>query len=189
MSEKPFLVIMTGLTGTGKTEIAKKIAKIKKYKILSSDVERKKMLNIKLEEHHFDAFEKGIYTKDITVKVYNKLFELAEKYLIKKVSVIIDASFLKKNYRESAQELAKRVNSKFLCIEVVCAEETVRRRLALRLKKSNNPSDGRIEIYEKQKEIFEAITNLPPENYIKVDTTNGIEKPIEKILLKLAGEI
>ncbi|GAG13422.1 unnamed protein product, partial [marine sediment metagenome] len=57
----------------------------------------------------------------------------------------------------------------FLCLECRAKEEIIRQRLEERLRVGRDASDARWEIYEAQKQVFQPVTELPPDKHMVAD--------------------
>lgn len=196
---KPVLIIFAGLIGTGKSTLSEILSKKLDIPIISSDIVRKELSGISPIEHRYEDFEKGIYSKEWTDKTYKEIFKKAEEFLMKGSSVIIDGSFKKKNQRKLILDLAVEMRIRFFIIETICKDEEIKKRLTNRLidEKSipfkditGQASDGRLEIYDKQKKDFEVIdapelVSEDRDSHIIVDTTEPVDVCIEKILERL----
>jgi hypothetical protein len=68
--------------------------------------------------------------------------------------------------------------------ETAVADETIRSRLAERAEEKS-ASDGRWEIYEAQTGAREAIDELPPEAYLRVDTGGVLAEQIDAVVQHL----
>ncbi|MGD9817439.1 MAG: AAA family ATPase [Desulfomonilaceae bacterium] len=153
----PQLIIMCGLMGSGKSYLAQKIGSRTGAIVLRSDVLRKEILGIDASEKHLDAYGHGIYSQDMTGKTYSRLFERASDYLKNGTSVVLDASFSRFEYRDSARDIAIQTGADFLLLQVVASDEIIRERLLQRAKFSKDPSDGRWELFHEQKGRFDEI--------------------------------
>jgi len=176
----PLLFITVGLVGTGKTTLAQNLAKNLGMVVISSDVTRKELASIPLEEHRFEEFDSGIYSPEFSRLTYDTMFTKARRFLSEGVSVIIDASFIKAEERARAEELAKEVNSGFFVVECRLDEGRLKQRLDERLKRGS-VSDGRWEIFSSQKERFEPV-KLPPGRHFIVDTSLPVDEALEEVL-------
>ena len=174
--ESPTLILMAGLTGTGKSVRAKLIADRIGADIIVTDVLRKEILNIAPTERHHEGFDKGIYSEEITRKTYESALETASEKLRNGMSVIIDASYKSRTDRQRALETAANSGADFFIIECICPENIVRKRLDLRLSDTGEASDGRWEIYMAQKKTFEAITEIQARSHIILDTSQTPEE-------------
>ncbi len=165
---KPFLFLVCGLTGTGKSTIAQKIAVDYHAMYLNSDIIRKTKAGIDKYEQHHDAFNKGLYDPKNIEIIYEKIAESATENLQNKKNVVLDATFQKKKHRDRMYQLAKDTSSHLVIIYCRCPDDIVKKRLDDRIKKKS-VSDGRWEIYVKQKQAFEAFE--PNEHFFTIDTS------------------
>ncbi len=179
------LFMTTGLVGTGKTTVAQALGKRLGLVVISSDIVRKRLAGIPVTEHRFEEYRGGIYAEDFSRRTYDEMFAEAEKFLSQGQSVILDASFKKREYRLQAKALAGEMGAEFFVIECVLNEKTVKERLELRLKEETT-SDGRWEIFGLQKQEFDKVVEFPSESRIIVDTSEPVDKVVELILKKVA---
>jgi len=163
---KPVLFITSGLTGTGKTTVAEKISVDYNAQLISTDSVRKELEGIDKYERHHDAYNTGIYSPEKMLLTYNKIFEEADKGLNEGKNVILDATFKNENLREKAKDIAIKNKSNFLILYCTCPENIVKKYLENRVKKKSI-SDGRWEIYLKQKDTFEPLRSKA--NIIEID--------------------
>jgi uncharacterized protein len=177
---KPLLILVMGLMGTGKTTIAQSLGGRFGFSVISSDVVRKQLAGISPAEHHFEEFHTGIYADDFSVRTYEEMFHEASDILAQGRSVILDASFNKKESRVRAREMARGLGADFLVLECVLSEEEIMRRLNKRLGE-NSTSDGRWEIFYYQKEEFQPVTELSRQQHWVIDTS-PLPDEIEEIL-------
>ncbi len=174
----PRLFIVFGLSGTGKSTIARKLSEITLSEWIPSDIVRKRLSGIAPTEHRYEAFEKGIYSKEYTDMTYKKMVEIAKISLNKGKDVILDATFREREYRELVQkELGF---AKIFWILCTAPDDVVKERIVKR-KESEDISDARWEIYLSQKERFEHPTEIPEQAIIKIDTSEHLDKLIEKV--------
>lgn len=182
---KPILIIFTGLIGTGKSTLAQAISEKLNIAILSSDIIRKELAGIATAEHKYEEFEKGIYSREFTNKTYAEMLERAHDVLSKGSSVILDASFQKKSDRKAVLNIANEIGIKVFVVETICKDEDIKKRLNTRIKDKEQASDGRWEIYSRQKEVFETIDEISDEFHIIIDTTEPLEVCIKKVSERL----
>jgi aminoglycoside phosphotransferase family enzyme/predicted kinase len=177
----PSLLITAGLVGSGKSALAQALAKRLGLVVISSDVTRKRLASIPETEHRFEEFDAGIYSPEFSRKTYDAMLTEARNILIEGSSVIIDASFIKAEQRLKAKRLAQELNAGFFVLECALDEELTRKRLAERLKQGS-VSDGRWEIFSQQKEQFEPVVEVPPQNRVIIDSSQSIDKIVRQVL-------
>lgn len=178
--ESPMLLITSGLVGTGKSTLAQALSKNLGFIAISSDVTRKRLADIPLVEHRFEEFESGIYSEDFSRMTYDEMFAQARTFLSQGNSVVLDASFKKRQDRARAKILAEEAEADFIVIECVLSEGIIKTRLEQRLKESS-VSDGRWEIFEAQKQGFDEINEFPSQNHIIFDTSKPVSNIIKTI--------
>ena len=168
--EKPALILVAGLMGTGKSVLAKQMAPRLGAEIIRMDVLRKEMLNLSPQERRFEDFGRGIYADEMSGKTYEKALEQAKAKLKEGKSVIMDASFKKRKDRKMARTVAEQCLADFFVVECVCPEATIQKRLEERLADGEEASDGRWEIFQAQKNDFEEIIEMPVQSHLVMDT-------------------
>jgi predicted kinase len=136
------LIIISGLPGTGKTTLAKLVARYYRAVNISSDAIRKKL------------FVKPEYTKQEKEVVYQEINRLTEEELHKGKNVVVDASFHTGEERKIFK-LAEKTATRVFVILCTVPEEEIKRRLDGRKK---GLSDANFDVYLKMKEEFEPIT-------------------------------
>jgi predicted kinase len=137
-------------------------------------------------ERRFEQFGGGIYSKEFSKKTYDEMFAQARKLLSKGQSVILDASFKKKQDRLQARSLAEEIKAGFAVVECLLDEKTVKRYLEQRLKEGS-VSDGRWEIYQHQKGDFDKITEFPAQNHIILDTSQPMSNIVKMVSERIWG--
>ncbi len=180
---RPTLIVVCGLTGTGKTTAATSLAERLGIEALSSDVVRKELAGIEPEEHRLDRFEKGIYRSAFTEKAYAELIRRGKSSLKEGRSIILDATFSRATHREAVVKVVKEAGANLHFIECTACEDVIKLRLEKRLGEKGAVSDGRWEIYERQKGIYEKIS----EPHVTVDTAKPIEDSIFRLLAVILG--
>ncbi len=168
--KRPLVFITSGLTGTGKTTAANKISVDYNARKISTDELRKEMMGIDKYERHHEPYNTGIYSPEKMKQTYLKVIEKGKEYLQNDRNIVLDATFKSKNLRKKARELSDQTNSNFLILNTVMPEKKVKNYLQKRVQKKSI-SDGRWEVYEKQKDSFEKLSSN--EKYIQIDVSNN----------------
>jgi len=183
--ERPMLILMAGLMGTGKSVRAKLLAPRIGADIIQTDVLRKEILNIAHNERHYEDFGKGIYGDEFTRKTYARALEIASEKMKEGKSVIIDGSYKNRTYRQEAIDAANKLDADFFIIECICPDDVIKKRLEARKSNKKEASDGRWEIYQAQKDSFDEITEIPDISHIVLDTSLNPEESTYEALQKI----
>lgn len=170
-----------GLIASGKSTLAEAWAKKIGAAYLNSDRVRKELAGMLPESQAKNSFNRGIYTPEFTKKTYAELLKRAEKELEKQMSVVLDASYQEKEERQKVRELAERRGGQAVFILCHCPEPLMRERMEIRAKDPNAVSDGRWEIYLKQKEKFNPPDELGPSLLVTIAT----DKPVAVLVAQL----
>jgi len=182
---RPELFIFFGLIATGKSTVAQAWAERQDLRYYNSDVVRKELAGLSPQDRQRETTDHGIYTSEFTAKTYGALLERAEHDLVQGQGVVLDASYQRQADRDQVRRLAQRLGVRLYCILCVCPEEEMKRRMAERALDPRAVSDGRWEIYLKQKERFEAPTELAPDQLITLST----DLPVEAVLEQLSAQL
>ncbi|HEX2226890.1 MAG TPA: AAA family ATPase, partial [Candidatus Binatia bacterium] len=180
---KPFLMLLSGLTGSGKSTIARELAARIKLPVVNSDTVRKELAGI--SGANPVAFGEGIYSEAMTEKTYARMTELAEQNVRTGEGALLDATFSRKKDREKVIKLAQRLKVPLLSVHCFAPEETTKKRLLQRIREAKDVSDGRWDIYLRQKEIYERIEEIPPSSRLELNTeaqTADVANTVEEFL-------
>jgi uncharacterized protein len=166
--KQPLVFITSGLTGTGKSTIAGKIAVDYNALVINTDIVRKEVAGVDKFERHLDNPNTGMYSPERVHQTYEKVMDYAEKQLKQGQNVILDATFQKRKHQRMAKDLASKYDASFIPLYCTCPEQKAKEWLEERMK-SKSVSDGRWEIYQMQKKSFEMFTD--EEKPIIIDTS------------------
>ncbi|NOS36040.1 MAG: AAA family ATPase [Deltaproteobacteria bacterium] len=180
---RPTVIVVCGLTGTGKTTVAAALSRKLGVGLHSSDVVRKELAGIEPEERRLDRFEEGIYRSAFTEQTYAELIRRGRTSLQEGRSIILDATFSRAAHREAVVKVAKEAGANLHFIECTACEDVIKVRLEKRLGEKGAVSDGRWEIYERQRGICEKID----EPHVTVDTSKPIEESLFRLLAVILG--
>ncbi len=188
----PTVLVVCGLSGTGKSTVARALHHRFGFPIISSDRTRKKLASIPVERHAADAYKAGIYTDAITDATYAGMLEEGGRQLHEKNGIILDGTYQDPRHRKAVLDLAARAKVKILFIECRADDTEIRRRLIERQKTGNNPSDATVEVYLRQRDDFVALTEIPASSHLMVDTSHQIEdivSAVENAMERLGPQI
>ena len=105
----PLLILMHGLSGSGKSWLAERLARELPAIHIRSDVERKRLAGLQQLEASHSGIASELYAADQTERVYQRLNQCARHALSGARTAIVDARFLQRSARQqfvrSAAEL------------------------------------------------------------------------------------
>lgn len=107
--ERPVLLLMSGLSASGKTWLARLLAPRLNAVHLRSDVERKRRAGLDALAPSHSGLATGLYTPKASEAVYRDLAGAAEDVLAGGYTAIVDATFLRRSQRARFAELARRL--------------------------------------------------------------------------------
>lgn len=169
---KPTMIVMTGLSGTGKTAIARAVASELGLRVLSADAARQFLY---AQDKKPSPYGEGAYTEEANVRTYRTLIEMGSAFLQKEHAVILDATFRRRADRELAREAAEAAGVEWRIIECRLDPETARKRLERRSELRDGLSDADWEVYLKQRQEFEPVTGIDDHHHMVIDTGDSIK--------------
>jgi predicted kinase len=162
------LIVVSGLPGTGKSFLCRKLAEKSPFLILPSDALRKVL------------FQTPQYNEQENKRLFSACHVLIEELLTNGIPVIFDATNLLEHHREYLYRAAERAGAKLILVWVEAPPEVVRQRLLARERTVVPQSDSQAgwEIYNKMKPRREKISR----NHLVVDTSQDITAAVDKIV-------
>jgi aminoglycoside phosphotransferase family enzyme/predicted kinase len=168
---RPALIIMHGLSGSGKSWLTEHLIAPLAAVRMRSDVERKRIAGLDAGCTPAD-FGQGLYNPEMTRRTYVRLLQCAENSLIGGINTIVDAAFLTRSHRRSFRELATRAGSSFMILACQADVATMVRRLEKRGQRRADPSDADVAILAQQHQLTEPLDAEERADTLALDTTN-----------------
>jgi predicted kinase len=162
----PALIIVCGLTATGKSTLGQVIRDRTGFALLSSDVTRKRLAGSDPTAKAGARFGEGIYSEDFTDVTYKAMLKIAEERLTNQEGVIIDATFKDAKHRRLFLELAERVGARVIFVECRAEEKEIMRRLQQRTREAGGVSDATQEVYLRLHDEFMPLAEIPLDRHI-----------------------
>lgn len=165
---EPPLIVVSGLPGTGKSFLCRKLEERLPFVVLASDTLRRVL------------FPSPQYKEAENRRLFSACHVLIEELLKKGIPVIFDATNLLEHHREYLYRAAERAGAKLILVWVEAPTEVVRQRLLAR-EKGGTPqydSEAGWAVYKKMKPYKEKISR----NHFVVDTSQDITPVIDKIV-------
>jgi hypothetical protein len=170
-AERPSLVVLYGLMGSGKTNVARYLREHFGWHMLSTDAVRKQIAGVGENTRVYVPYNEGLYSPEMNRKTYAEVCRRAENLLLGGFPVVVDGAFKYQDERLPVIEAAERADARLIFIQTVCEPDEQRRRLEKR-QQHDTRSDGRVELMENQRADFEA-PNLDFEELFHTVSTDG----------------
>lgn len=154
----PTLLITCGLSGSGKTTVARAAAERLGAVTVRSDVVRKQLAGVPLAPAPAQAFGAGIYTPEMSARTYLALLAHARDILTAGRSAILDASYSTRAERAAAAALARELGVPFVVLHCQAERAELQRRLDARQSAGHDVSDATRTVLDEQIKRFEPPT-------------------------------
>jgi uncharacterized protein len=186
---RPAMILVVGLTGTGKSTVAQELARRWGLSYLSSDITRKALAGIAPDERRYESFGEGIYSPEFSRRTYDAMSQQAEQCLQSGRSVVLDGTFRNAAQRSDAIETARRVEADGWIIECSLPEEEARHRLERRSQEGTSASDARWELFHQLQQEWEPVAEVPGNRYLRLDTSDPLPETMRQLLYWLYASV
>jgi predicted kinase len=180
---RPVLLVVRGLSGTGKTTLARRLSEVLEIVRLETDAVRREIFG---GDNSSSAYGAGVYRAENRARVYAEMLIRAKELIDAGRSAIVDGTFLTTKSRIDALQLAAEGRATPLVVECHCPDDVARERIAARLETGVSLSESRPDIYSRQKELKEP--DPPGVPVCHVDTTLSLPAMVQGVLARLADE-
>jgi uncharacterized protein len=177
----PALIVMCGLSGTGKSTVARMLQHRKGFKVINSDRVRKRLASVSAHEHVRTDYGTNIYSDRFSKMTYDTMLGEAESLLSEGRGAILDATFKASCDRQLAFAMAARRRVPVLFVECVAGEDEAIGRLERRGSQPGEVSDATPEIYRRQRIEFQPMSEIAPHHHVRIDATRGRESIVAEI--------
>lgn len=186
--QTPTLIVMHGLTGSGKTWLSSKLASELPAIRVRSDIERKRMLGLDELADSESGVGEGIYSEDASRDTYGWLQRIAEIVLCAGHSIILDAAYLKIAERDKVRKLATRCGSQYILVQTCAREETLRKRICKRSNLGHDASEAGLDVLKYQQRHAEQLTAGEHHSALRICTDDeiNIAALVERIRKRIA---
>jgi predicted kinase len=168
----PVLILMHGVSGTGKTTVSTEVLKTLNAVRVRSDVERKRLLAEKIEGGIRQATTESLYSPAMTQATYDRLLDLSSGMLKAGYSVVVDATFLFAGQRKPFIEVAHDRQIPVVILDVWAPKEVLAQRIERRATQQTDASDATIDVMERQKTLNEPFTEAERSHVLRIDSTD-----------------
>ena len=184
------LLVFSGLIASGKSTLAAAFAKQQACRYYNTDRVRKELAGIAAGATQCEDMGQGIYRPEFTRKTYGEMITRAQNdFAAGKNCVVLDGSYQQRAERDLLRHLAESCSAQLIFILCVCDEAETKRRLEERARDQSAVSDGRWEIYLRQRENFQMPSELDQSSLIHIDSNDNVERLLLRLEILLAAVI
>jgi len=167
---QPLLILMHGVSGSGKSWLSGQLVPELRAIRIRSDVERKRLAGILPTQSAAERHGEGIYSPQFSHRTYARLADGAESCLRAGFNVIVDAAFLDATDRELCRALARRGGFRCLIISCQADRGVLAERLARRASGRDDPSDATLPVLDQQLRSLRPFEDAEQPDVIVVET-------------------
>lgn len=155
---RPRLVLVGGLSGTGKSHVALTLLERLGAIRVRSDVERKRLAGLTALQRPAPADAARLYGPAMTLRTYARLQAIAADLLRAGLNVIVDAASLRRHERDAFRALAASEGAAFSLVECVAPEAVLRERIVRRMAANHDASDATPAVLDFQLGVREPVS-------------------------------
>ncbi|HSN22521.1 MAG TPA: AAA family ATPase [Usitatibacter sp.] len=167
---RPALILMHGLSGSGKTSVAQRLLEAFGAVRVRSDVERKRRHGLEPAARSRSSPGAGLYTSREDRLTYARLAELASWVLASGYPAIVDATFLRRADRDAFRALASAAGASYTIADCVASDRALRARLARRASGGTDASEADLAVLELQRSRAEPLARDEAAHAVAFDT-------------------
>ena len=166
----PVMIIMHGVSGSGKSWLSEQI--INRYQAIRirSDVERKRLHGLSQQQKSHSGINSGLYSQKCSDMTYQHLLQLAVETLKAGYHVIVDATFLQQQQRKLFSQQAELLQIPFVIINTQADKKTLLKRIKERTKQQDNVSEADQTVLQNQLDNIQALSDEERKYTIAIDT-------------------
>ena len=170
----PFIAMMHGVAGTGKSTVAARVAAQFGALRLRSDVERKRLFGLSPDDSS-DALEENIYTPRATRDTYQHLQDLCRGIVMEGFPCIVDATFLQRSVRDVFLAMGEDLDVPVLILDCRASAACIAERLQLREQQQDDASEAGVDVMQLQLTQSEPFTPREAQSVLAIDTEQAFD--------------
>ncbi len=168
---RPALVLVAGLSGSGKTWLARQLARGLSADLMRSDVERKRLLGLAELDRTGSELGSRAYRPEVSEQVQKRLADCAEAALSSGRAALVDATLLRRQDRAAFRSLGERYRIPVQLVHCHAPREVLLKRIAERAEQGNDASEANTQVLAWQEARLEAVSADEGFDLIEADTT------------------
>jgi aminoglycoside phosphotransferase family enzyme/predicted kinase len=172
-SARPAIVLMHGLSGSGKTTVAQSLLESLGAIRVRSDVERKRLHRLDALARTGHALGTGLYGPEATRRTYDRLAAAARTIVDAGFPAIVDAASLRHRERDKVRGLARTLDVPFVIATCTAPEPVLRLRVTAREQDGADASEATAAVLDLQLATQEPLDANERGDAVVFDTAAG----------------
>lgn len=172
-SGQPAIVLMHGVSGSGKSSIARKLVESLGAVQIRSDIERKRLMGMWPAAPISPPTNPEVYSTETTRKTYLQLQTLARTVVSSGYPVVVDAAFLRQTDRHAFSSLASELGVPFVIAACQAPVAVMQDRVSKRQQIGQDASDANVAILQQQLATVEPLTSHELGSAVELDTNSN----------------
>jgi aminoglycoside phosphotransferase family enzyme/predicted kinase len=181
---RPALILMSGLSGSGKTWLAQRLAGRIGAIHVRSDVERKRLAGLAAHDSSQSGVGQGLYAPDANERTYERLARCASDILRGGFPALVDATFQRRADRTLFSRLAADLGLRVILIRCHAPDEVLRSRILDRARQAKDASEANLAVLDRQQARYEPVDPSEELELVEADTTRETIVEEVEIVLK-----
>ena len=168
------LLLMSGVSGSGKSTVARLLARRLGAVQVRADAVRKHLAGLPLDEPGGE----GLYTAEMTRRTYDRLLELGLMLSAEGYPVVLDAKYDRRAARQAVLAAAGSKGLEVRIVHCTAPPEVLRQRL---MGRHGDVSDATADLLERQLEVWEAFDDGERGWATTMDTSDDVAEQVQRL--------
>lgn len=171
----PFIILMSGLSGSGKSTVAAQLAHQSGAIRIRSDVERKRIFNLGALDSSSNLTDIDIYSDAATKDTFSHLKNLTTLIIQSGYCCIVDATFIHQDQRSDFIQLSKSLQCSLHIVYCHAKQSTLEKRIEQRALSRRDPSEADISVLHTQIDNLDPFSDEEQQYLYDVDTDTDVD--------------
>jgi aminoglycoside phosphotransferase family enzyme/predicted kinase len=176
-ARRPMLVVVSGVAGSGKTTLARRLAELSGWPHISSDLTRKRLAGLQPTERGGER----LYSPELTARTYAELGRAARAELARHGGAIVDATFHRRAERAAFLQCLGDPPGPISVVDCTAPAELLFDRARAREGERDRVSDAGVEVVRRQLGELDPVGQGWDARVIGLSTL----KPVERLAVKV----
>jgi aminoglycoside phosphotransferase family enzyme/predicted kinase len=168
-ARRPLVLLVCGVSGTGKTTLARELSAVSGWDHVSSDLTRKRLAGLAPAERG----SAETYTPEMTARTYAAMGRAAAGAVRRSGGVVVDATFHRGAERAAFRAGLGATDARLVWLECRADPELLAERIRRREQDDRRVSDADLEVLARQHAEWEELVETPGETHAELDASQS----------------